>query len=205
MSGHAAAMREAVEAINKIAEVRVKKEETPAMETAKRPKKVEVSISRKGDGAEMRILRVLAARHPARFTKAQWATLAWMKRTGGTWANYVSMLRKAGYLDENGDTVGLTSAGLTAAGDVERPAPGSVIRQWKEALGSGPSKMIDVLMEVHPRAVDRANLADRVNMTATGGTFANYISLLKTNGIAEIAGRKVKASSTLFTDEEQAA
>jgi uncharacterized protein len=157
-------------------------------------------------GAELRVLRVLAARHPARFTKAQWATLARMKRTGGTWANYVSLLRKAGYLDERGDMVGLTAAGLSAAGNVERPAPGTVIQQWKAALGSGPAKMIDVLIDAYPRQMDRANLADRVNMTATGGTFANYLSLLKTNGLVEVSGRKIKADPTLFLDAgEQAA
>jgi uncharacterized protein len=157
-------------------------------------------------GAELRVLRVLAARHPARFTKAQWATLARMKRTGGTWANYVSLLRKAGYIDERDDTVGITAPGLVAAGSVERPAPGTVVHQWKEALGSGPAKMIDALIEAYPRQIDRANLADRVNMTATGGTFANYLSLLRTNGLVEVSGRKIKASSTLFVDAgEQAA
>lgn len=80
------------------------------------------------------------------------------------------------------------------------------LQQWKDALGSGPAKMIDVLIEAYPRQIDRANLADRVNMTATGGTFSNYLSLLKVNGLAEVFGRKVKASQTLFLDaEEQAA
>jgi hypothetical protein len=128
-----------------------------------------------------------------------------MNRTGGTWANYVSLLRKAGYLDEHDDTVGLTPAGVAAAGEVEQVAPGGVIRQWKDALGSGPSKMIDVLIEHYPRQIDRANLADRVNMTATGGTFANYLSLLKTNGLVEVSGRKIKASPTLSLDAEEKA
>jgi len=143
---------------------------------------------------------LLAARHPARFTKAQWATLVRMKRTGGTWANYVSLPRNAGYLDERDDTVGLTPAGVASAGNVDKPLPGTVITQWREALGSGPSKIIDVLVEAYPRQLHRANLADRVNMTATGGAFANYLSLLKTNGLVEVSGRKIKASETLFLD-----
>jgi uncharacterized protein len=209
-SGHAAGLFDAVEAIHRVTESSNKapgtEEQGPIAEASKPVQKAVVPITRGSGGAELRILRVLAARHPARFTKAQWATLARMKRTGGTWANYVSLLRKAGYLDEDGETVGLTPAGLSAAGNVERPAPGTLIEQWKDALGSGPAKMIDVLIEAYPRQIDRANLADRVNMTATGGTFANYLSLLKTNGLAEVKGRKIGASSTLFLDAgEQAA
>ena len=158
-------------------------------------------------GSELRVLRVLAARHPARFSKAQWATLSGMKRTGGTWQTYVSRLRTAGYIEESGDgLVGISKSGLKAAGPVESPAPGSVVSQWKNALGSGPSKMIDVLLKAHPSAMDRANLADKVGMVATGGTFQTYLSRLKINGLVEILGRKVKASPTLFLDAgEQAA
>jgi hypothetical protein len=37
--------------------------------------------------------------------------------------------------------------------------------------------------------MDRANLADRVGMTATGGTFQTYLSRLKSNGIIDVAGK----------------
>jgi hypothetical protein len=150
---------------------------------------------------ELRILRVLAARHPARFTRAQWATLAGMKRTGGTWQTYVSRLRTSGFIDEDGATIGATPAGLGAAGSVDRPAPGSVIQQWKSALGSGPSKMIDALIATHPRGMDRTNLADRVGMTATGGTFQTYLSRLRSNGLIDVAGRKITLTDILFADD----
>lgn len=151
-------------------------------------------------GAELRILRVLAARAPARFTRAQWATLSGMKRTGGTWQTYVSRLRQAGYIDETDGLVGLTAAGAAAAGHVQRPNAGNVIEDWKKALGTGPAKMIDHLVAAHPNGVDRANLADRVSMTVSGGTFQTYLSRLKSNGLIEVSGRKIKASETLFID-----
>jgi hypothetical protein len=156
--------------------------------------------SRKGQ-PELRILRVLAARHPVRFTRAQWATLSGMRRTGGTWQTYVSRLRTAGFIDENGGTVGVTPMGLEAAGPVDRPAAGSVIQQWKSALGSGPSKMIDALMAVHPRGLDRADLADRTCMAPTGGTYQTYLSRLKSNGLIDVKGRTITLSDTLFTDD----
>lgn len=151
-------------------------------------------------GAELRILRVLAARSPIRFTKAQWATLSGMKRTGGTWQTYVSRLRSAGYIEESDGLVSLTAAGAGAAGNVPRPQAGSVIADWKNALGSGPSKMIDQIISAHPHGMDRANLADRVGMVATGGTFQTYLSRLRSNGLIEVHGRKIKASDTLFID-----
>ena len=173
---------------------------SPAPRAPRRPPEAPQERSGKGQ-PELRILRVLAARHPARFTRAQWATLAGMKRTGGTWQTYVSRLRTAGYIDEDGATIGVTSAGIDAAGQLDYPAPGSVIQQWKSALGSGPSKMIDALIAAHPRGMDRANLADRVGMTATGGTFQTYLSRLKSNGVIEVAGRRIMLTEILFSDD----
>jgi hypothetical protein len=61
--------------------------------------------------------------------------------------------------------------------------------------------MIDVLIAAHPRGMDRANLADRVGMTATGGTFQTYLSRLKSNGLIEVAGRKITFTEILFSDD----
>jgi hypothetical protein len=110
-------------------------------------------------------------------------------------------LRTAGYIDEDSVTIGVTPAGIAATGPVDRPGPGSVIQQWKSALGSGPTKMIDALRAAHPRGMDRANLADRVGMTATGGTFQTYLSRLKSNGLIEVAGRKITLTEILFSDD----
>jgi hypothetical protein len=159
------------------------------------------SDDRRGSGAELRILKVLAQRHPARLSDAQWATLAGMKRTGGTWSTYKSRLRTAGHIEQGGDKLfAVTRAGLRAADHVPA-APASaadVIAMWKRALGDGPSRMLDALIASHPQPMDRANLADRVRMTATGGTFSTYLSRLKTNGLVDVIGRRVKVSPTLM-------
>jgi hypothetical protein len=49
--------------------------------------------------------------------------------------------------------------------------------------------------------MDRANFADRVGMTATGGTFQTYLSRLKSNGLIEVAGRKITLTEILFSDD----
>lgn len=154
----------------------------------------------RGKGAEMRVLKVLAQRHPAKFTTAQWATLAILKKSGGTWSTYVSRLKTAGLVERDGDHWRITAAGLKAAGQVP-PAPRSgpqVIQMWKDALGGGAARMLDILVAAYPNNTDRANLADRLNMAASGGTFSTYLSRLKSNGLVTVAGRKIKASEALF-------
>lgn len=156
--------------------------------------------SGKRAGAELRILKVLAQRHPARFTMAQWATLAGMKRTGGTWQTYVSRLRSAGYLDEGDGHFGVTREGMTASGAVpEQPqSSADVIAMWKGALGTGPSKILDELVDAYPRAVDRDSLAAQTGMTASGGTFQTYLSRLSGNGLIERTRDGIRAADALF-------
>ena len=151
-------------------------------------------------GAELRILKVLAQRHPARFTMAQWATLAGMKRTGGTWNTYVSRCRSAGYLDEAGGQFGVTGEGMAACGAVpEQPQSSEdVIAMWRTALGSGPSKILDVLVAAHPSLVHRDALAAETGMTASGGTFNTYLSRLSGNGLIERTRDGIRASEALF-------
>lgn len=152
-------------------------------------------------GAELRILKVLAQRHPARFTEAQWATLAGMKRTGGTWGTYKSRLRTAGYLEEGDGLFGCSAAGLEAAGELPPgpQTPEEVQAMWRAAVGGGAARMLDALIAAFPAALSRTELADRLGMAATGGSFGTYLSRLKSNGLVEVEGRTVKASAILWT------
>lgn len=154
----------------------------------------EKSESSKGGGAELRILRVLASRHPARFTMAQWATLSIMKRTGGTWGTYVSRLRTAGYIDQRDGYYGVTDAGMRVAGPVERPR--DPIAMWKSALGGGAAKMLDAIIAAE--SITRERLAEALNMTASGGTFGTYLSRLRSNGLIEISDGKIRLSRHLW-------
>lgn len=141
-------------------------------------------------GAHMRILRVLAQRFPAALTMAQWATMSRMSRKGGTWANYLSKLRTAGYLEQDGQLFRASSAGLEAAEVVpaEPATPAEIRAQWSEALGSGPTKLIEALLRVGARGLNRASLAHEAGIAAGGGTFANYLSKLRTNGLIRDEG-----------------
>lgn len=154
-----------------------------------------------GGGAELRILRVLAQRHPARLTEAQWATIAGMKRTGGTWSTYKSRLRSSGYIDQGSDRLfGVTDDGLMMVGDLA-PAPQTteeVLQMWFAAVGSGPAKLLSILVERYPAEVRRDDLANQAGMTASGGTFSTYLSRLSGNGLIERSSSGLRASDTLF-------
>lgn len=145
-------------------------------------------------GAERRPLQILVDRAPAAFTEAQWATLAGMKRTGGTWAAYKSRLRSAGLVVQDG---GLWRASAQALETMERREPeGSALDQWRTALGGGPAKLIDIL-ENAAAPVSREDLAVAAGMTASGGTFAAYLSRLKSNGVIEKSDRGFSLSEVL--------
>ena len=149
-------------------------------------------------GPERRILVALAERHPARLTEAQWATLAGMKRSGGTWKTYKSRLRGAGCLVERNDLFSVTPEGMAAIGARPgRPRSAEDIRaMWKQAMGAGPARMIDVLF--HETALTREQLAERVSMEPSGGSFKTYMSRLRSNGLIAERDGVVRLSAELM-------
>lgn len=157
------------------------------------------SAPRAGNGAEMRILKVLAQRHPARFTGRQWATLAGMKPTTGTWSQYRSRLRVAGYLDESDGLVSATTAGLKAADvvPVQAQTPLEVREMWKHSLGGGPARMIDALYRHRNSGLDRKALAAEIGISASTGTFSQYLSRLRSNGLISESDGKIELVRTL--------
>lgn len=137
-------------------------------------------------GAEKRILKVLAQRHPAWLTMAQWATLCGMKRTGGTWATYVSRLRSANFIQTTaGKTVTVTPAGMREAGVIaaQPNKPEEILEMWCAALGGGAARMLRRIVQVAPGAISIERLAADLEMSARGGTFATYMSRLRSNDL----------------------
>ena len=133
---------------------------------------------------------------------AQWATLSGMKRTGGTWQTYVSRLRVLGYIAQEGALVHATKEGMKAAGvTTRRPqSRAEVIAGWKDSLGSGPSKILDVLLAAHPTRLAKLNIAGRLGMEASGGTFGTYLSRLVSNGLVEKHGASYGVAAILMEE-----
>lgn len=149
----------------------------------------------------LRALKVLGDRHPAKFSRAQWATLAVLAKRGGTFQAHFSALRKAGYLDETaGGLLVVTPAGLAAcaAAPMQPQSTAEVVAMWKKALGGGPARMIDALVAIGGAGTDRANLADRLGIAVSGGTFQGYLTTLRANGLIDVKGRRVGLTPTLL-------
>ncbi len=147
-----------------------------------------------------RMLHTLARHDPMRVTRAQLATLSRFKVTGGTFGTYYSALRRAGLITEHDGLIELTDAGRAAAG-VSAAAPASTAelrQQWRTALKAGARTMLDLLIDAHPDALTRDELAQRAGYEISGGTFNTYLSTLRRNGLADITADTVRANDVLF-------
>lgn len=133
-----------------------------------------------------RMLDALADHHPLQLSRANVATLANLKRTGGTFTAYWSSLVTAGLIEETNGLTHLTPAGI-AATDAEHRTPASpdqVLNMWLQAIKkAGARTMLEYLVEAHPRHVPRSELAAYADLTESGGTFASYLSLLHSNDL----------------------
>ena len=146
-----------------------------------------------------RILKVLAARHPARLSEAQWATLARMTRTGGTWTAYRRSLQGAGMVEHAGRRWSVTPAGLAESGAASRTpmSPAEVLTQWKTALGTGPARLLDALL-AHPEGLTREQLAALVRMSPGGGSFNAYTRALINHELAVPGrGKRIRLADSL--------
>lgn len=129
-------------------------------------------------------LATLAGVYPGGMTEGQWATAAGYKKSGGTWKEYRSRLRRAEMIEQRDGLYYATALGAASAGDVELPPPpGPELARWWSKRISGTPKMVEQLIEAWPHRIGRDELGERLDMTPTGGSFKEYVSRLKRNGI----------------------
>lgn len=152
-----------------------------------------------------RMLSVLGAHHPTALTRQQLGVQSVVSHTGGTFTSYISTLRKMGLVDTPHGQVQLTLGGVSEAvpNGKRPPTPSlrSLLDAWKRAprMKAGAVRMLDCLIEAHPKFVQRTDLSG-LSETA-GGTFTSYISVLRTNGLIEEEPGRVKATDALFMGE----
>jgi hypothetical protein len=148
-----------------------------------------------------RMLAVLVRHHPMKLTRAQLATLARLRVTGGTFNTYYSMLRTRGYLAEHNGLIELIPAGADAGGLPAQPEPisGTELRQqWAGVLKAGARTMLDHLLDRYPEPFSRVELATAVGLEPSGGTFGTYLSTLRRNGLIDVTGDQVRAAEVFF-------
>jgi len=153
----------------------------------------------------VRILRELASRYPASFTRSQLGTLSGFTPSGGTFGTYFGQLKRIGFVEEDGrGDVRATQKGMEFVGEVP-PAPTSpheVVVMWKSKFKRGAGEMLQALVDAHPDGLTREDLAEKTGFEVTGGTFGTYLSMLIRNGVAETTGNGVRASDSLFAGRD---
>jgi uncharacterized protein len=129
-------------------------------------------------------------------TRSRVAGFVGISADTGTFRNYLSQLRKAGYIiDALDDMVALNAAGRAVATDEGLPQSRAELhRMWLAKLGTTPAKMLQLLIDTYPDSMSRPALARMCNIDHTTGTFRNYLSQLRVLGLIIDQGDDVKAS-----------
>ncbi|MBU8820875.1 hypothetical protein KL864_33970 [Mycolicibacterium goodii] len=172
---------------------------TPPPASPRRPSdQPEPSTARFRAGAH-RMINALAAMAPLRLTKAQWATVAHMKHTGGTWSTYLGEIRRAGLTDESPAGFTLTQAGWDYLGAKPEPMTANQLQQhYLGILRAGAARMLQAVIDAHPDGLTKTELADVSGVTASGGTFSTYLGDLRRNGLVEQRGDRIVATDILM-------
>lgn len=201
-------------------EIKIETKALPTRRPLRKPLEIESSLQKKmthhalpvqgdcedvdlGKAGPHRMLSVLVSLYPRRFTRAQLGMLSKVKHTGGTFRNNLTLLRRGGYVDENGEYLTASERGLAYFGE-ERPTPmttDEVIEMWRQKLGGGTRRIFEVLLEMYPEYISREELAERASMKSSGGSYRNCLSTLRTNVLIDEEAGMVKLSDNFMVEE----
>ena len=136
-------------------------------------------------------------------TRAQVGGFVGVSSSSGSFRNYLSELRTAGYIADLGtERVELTEAGRAAASDADLPRSLEALHAtWRAKFGSTPARMFDVLVGAHPDAISRDQLGAAVGVDSSSGSFRNYLSELRSPGaLIDESRTHVRAADMLFPE-----
>jgi hypothetical protein len=139
-------------------------------------------------GSQQRILDALAWLEVvgiAPASRPQLAFLVGLRPTSGGFKNYLGSLRSSGLIDYPADgSVALTDAGRAKASPPDAPPTTEELhRQVMGLLGGSQRRILQILIDAYPSAVDRETLAAGVGLSVTSGGFKNYLGQLRTLGM----------------------
>lgn len=119
------------------------------------------------------------------------AILANLSPRTGTFSDYLSLLKREGYIEDAGGQYRITDAGLATLGDYT-PVPVSgndLIDKWRPAGTGGKGRIFNALADAGPRGLDRSDLAAVADLNPRTGTFSDYLSYWRRLGVIEGKGR----------------
>jgi len=145
------------------------------------------------------ILTVLVQRHPAVWTWTQAATLAGLKARGGHFNAGRQELRSRLLIEERGDTISATDAGIAVIGEATKmPTGAALIEFWCSKLSSPAPEMLRHIAQHGP--VRRDDLATALGKQARGGHWNGGLSQLRSNNLVEEGPGGLALAPTIFEE-----
>ncbi len=135
--------------------------------------------------------------------KSNVATWAGQSPTSSGFANNLGTLRSRGLIAyPAGGRVALTDAGRTQAAATD---PITSVDQlhtaWLARLSTPQGRLLRVLLDCYPEAIERAALAESAGQSATSSGFANNLGMLRSLGLIDYPQRgQVAATALLFPE-----
>jgi len=84
-------------------------------------------------------------------------------------------------------------------GDFATPGP-ALADQWAKRV-SGAPKLVAILLKRWPHMITRDALAADAGMSAAGGTFGTYLGRLRSKGLIEEQGKRLRLSPALMAPQ----
>ena len=135
--------------------------------------------------------------YPDGLRREQLTVLTGYKRS--TRDAYIQRVRERGFVELAGELVVATDAGRDALPNAA-PLPTGVELQdfWRAKLPEGERKILEVLLDAHPKAVAREELGERTGFQRS--TRDAYLQRMRAKQLVTEPSRgEVKASDNLFT------
>lgn len=139
------------------------------------------------------------AQRPQGLTQRALGVRAGLSSRSGTFATYLSRGRSEGWiLGAGNQAIRITDAGLKALGIYDPlPEGRELLAYWLNELDGGAARILQALAEAYPRSLSREDTATRASLSGASGTFATYLSKLRT--LELISGKgEIRASEELF-------
>ena len=121
--------------------------------------------------------------------------------TGGGFNNYLGALRSRGLIKGDGDSLRITEAGIRELGSWEPlPTGAALVDYWRGRLGKAERLILEMLTQVYPDPLSKAEVAVKAGYEANGGGFNNALGRLRTLELVQGRG-ELRASDDLFDSE----
>lgn len=132
-------------------------------------------------------------------SRNQAAVVAGLSPKASTFSVYAAELIKLGLLEASPGMVSLTSDGIKAANTPNLATSEDIRITARNLLGPQEQRVFDFIYDAHGLPVQRAAIAEALNLSPNASTCSVYISAVARYGIIETAGPgQVKAASWLF-------